>query len=532
MTKMPVSDIELLRYYASNDSEISFSELVRRHIGLVYSTALRQLSGDESMARDVAQTVFSDLARKACLLTDRTSLAGWLYTSTHYAAAKAVRSEERRRVREREAFAMQQLSNCDSNSDWEQIRPVLDRAMHELSVAEREALVLRFFEQQDLQAIGLAMGISADAARKRVDRSLERLRARLAKHGVTSSTSALCLVMSGPALAAAPPGLVPAITAVALNAATSGSFSTLTLIKFMASSKLKIGIAALVVVSVAMVPIVIQQRALSQSRGERDQAHEEIDGLRGQLDELTKKYGRLLDEHQHQQSELATLRRLKAEMQAIKPQIKEYQMKLSTSSVSSEKPATGPNETDSQKFKQLIGYVAKLRNRYFGGGAQPTAEEKKWMEEAKPYFKELLKSPELFAQLHSSLVQGVLNLQDESKLNSIRSVIQNSATEAANQGVLYSEDPSKESDDWKRQRHELDRQATRAVQELLTEPELSLFDRRFLGALVMDLTPGRWDPSFEFIDPILRGVAPDQLENAALERSPATGALVPVVPQP
>ena len=134
--------------------------------------------------------------------------------------------------------------------------------------------------------------------------------------------------------------------------------------------------------------------------------------------------------------------------------------------------------------------------------------------------------------MQTSLVQSILNLQDEAKLNAIRSVIENSATKAAQQGFLYSADPRNESDDWKRQRHELDRETTQAVQALLTESERSLFDRRFLGALVMDLTPGQWDPSFEFIDPILRGSAQEDFERAVLERSPATGALVPVAPPP
>jgi RNA polymerase sigma factor (sigma-70 family) len=224
------SDIELLRCYAFDGSESAFSELVRRHLNLVYSTALRQVGGDESTASDVVQTVFSDLACKARSLTGRASLAGWLYTSTHYAAAKAVRSEQRRRAREQKAFAMQQANDGESNSQWEQVQPILDRVMHELREEEREALVLRFFEQRDLHTVGQALGVSAEAARKRVDRSLEKLRSRLAKHGVSSTSAALCAGMSGSALTAAPLGLASTITTSALSAAASAGSSTLTLI--------------------------------------------------------------------------------------------------------------------------------------------------------------------------------------------------------------------------------------------------------------------------------------------------------------
>jgi hypothetical protein len=406
--------------------------------------------------------------------------------------------------------------------------------MHELREAEREALVLRFFEQRDLQTVGQALGVSTEAARKRVDRSLEKLRGRLAKHGVSSTATALCAGMLGPALTAAPLALAPTITTAALSAAASaGSYSTLTLIKLMASTKLKIGIASLLLASVAMIPVILHHRDLSRIKSEQDQARREIYRLREQLDESTKKFAKLLEEYQRQQGELAGLRPLKAEIAALNAQRKREQTKTGASSVAPGKANAEVGQTEFQEFEQVIGYVANLRNRGFGSSAKGlTMEEKKWLEDAKPYFKDLLKSPDQFAKLQTSLVQSVLNLQDEAKLNSIRSVIQNSAIEAAQQGFLYSADPRNESDDWKRQRHELDRKATQEVQALLTESERSLFDSRFLGALVMDLTPGQWDPAFEFIDPILRGSAPEEREKAVLERSPATGALVPVAPPP
>ena len=298
----------------------------------------------------------------------------------------------------------------------------------------------------------------------------------------------------------------------------------------MASTKLKIGIASLLVASVATVPILVQQRELSRIRAVHEQARQEIGQLQEKLHDTTKRMARLLDEHQRLQSELAGLRSLQNELAALKAQLKREPAKASASSISPTGSNADTGQANSQRFDQLVGYVANLRNRQFGiRAAKLTDEEKKWLDEAKPYFKELLKSPEHFAQLQSALVQGVLNLQDEAKLNSIRSVIQNSARDAAQQGLLYSADPSNESDDWKRRRFDLDRKATQEVQALLSEPERRLFDSRFLGALIMDLTPGRWDPNFEFIDPTLRGADPGS-RDAVMERSPATGTLVPVAP--
>ena len=71
------TDSQLLREYAGNSSEAAFGELVSRHADLVYSAALRQVI-EPDFARDVAQNVFADLARKAKSLSGNIVLAGWL----------------------------------------------------------------------------------------------------------------------------------------------------------------------------------------------------------------------------------------------------------------------------------------------------------------------------------------------------------------------------------------------------------------------------------------------------------------------
>src|SRR5258706_10596766 len=106
-------DLELLRQYAEEGSEAAFAELVRRHVNLVYFAALRQVGGDAHGARDVAQSVFTDLARKAASLSRREVLASWLYTSARFAAAKARRAQARRLKYETEAETMHAL-NGDS----------------------------------------------------------------------------------------------------------------------------------------------------------------------------------------------------------------------------------------------------------------------------------------------------------------------------------------------------------------------------------------------------------------------------------
>lgn len=214
-------DAELLRRYAQDRDEAAFGRLVERHIGFVYAAALRQLGGATHRAQDVTQSVFIDLARRARALSGRAEIAGWLYTSTHYAAAKLKRGEQRRQVREQEAQTMQELTTETTSVDWERLRPVLDEAMLALSERDREALLMRFFQGRTLREVGGRIGLSEDAARMRVARALEALRAWLTRRGVASTSAALAVALESGAMMAAPAGLATTVTG-AVAAATAG----------------------------------------------------------------------------------------------------------------------------------------------------------------------------------------------------------------------------------------------------------------------------------------------------------------------
>src|SRR5437899_3112837 len=224
---------ELITRYAQNGSEAAFGELVARHISLVYCTALRIVGGDEHQAHDVAQSVFTDLARKAdslcargegaespCRATINPSLTGWLYTGTRFAAAKLVRADQIRRKHEQRAVAMSNMREAEpAEPDWAAMRPVLDEAMGLLDEDDRGALLMRFFEGKDFCTIGGVLGLSQDAARMRISRALEKLRSALARRGVTTTAGALSVTLAVHAAETAPIGLGAAIASASLNAA-------------------------------------------------------------------------------------------------------------------------------------------------------------------------------------------------------------------------------------------------------------------------------------------------------------------------
>jgi RNA polymerase sigma factor (sigma-70 family) len=288
-----MNDHELLQSYAKSRCEASFTELVKRYVDLVYSAALRQVGGDAHLAHDVTQSVFIDLARKAGSLSGRTVLAGWLYTSAHYAAAKVVRTEQRWHAREQEVNSMREISSESDEPKWEELRPVIDEAMHELNQGERDAVLLRFFEKRQLGEVGAKLGVSEDAARKRVDRALEKLRGLLASRGVTSTSAALVAILGANTVAAAPVGMAASIAGAAIASTTVGAGGTLTILKIMAMSKLKVGLVGALVVAGVATPLVIQNHSQSKMRTENEQLRQQNMQLNEQMTPLAAENARL-----------------------------------------------------------------------------------------------------------------------------------------------------------------------------------------------------------------------------------------------
>jgi RNA polymerase sigma factor (sigma-70 family) len=223
-----VTDDMLLREYAENRSERAFETLVSRHINLVYSVAHRQVR-DAHLAEEITQAVFIILERKAATLSPKTVLSGWLCRTARYVAANRLTIERRRHHREQEAYMQAQLNQPESNA-WVQIEPVLETAMAQLGEKEHDAIVLRFFEGKSFSDVSRALGTNEDAAKKRVKRAVQKLRAFFTKRGLTLSAGVIAGAVSANSIQAAPIGLATSVTVAAVKG-SGVTTSTLTLIK-------------------------------------------------------------------------------------------------------------------------------------------------------------------------------------------------------------------------------------------------------------------------------------------------------------
>lgn len=319
-----MEDCELLREYTERQSEAAFTELVSRHVNLVYSTAFRVV-GESQLAQDVAQSVFIQLARKARSIREGNALPGWLYRATCSTAANSLRGEHRRRQRETEAMNQAELQSNPQDA-WETVAPLLEEAMQQLNQTEQDAILLRFFEGNTLRQAGATLGLTEDAMQKRVSRAVERLREFFAKRGVALSTTVLGTALAAKAVTAAPAGLAATLAGAALASAATGGTVGATALQFMTLTKLKLGIVTGLAAAGIAAPWAIQHHSQARLRAENQSLRRQLDQfaqVAAENEQLSNMVARANDSQTASKGQMNELLRLRGEVGRLRQESKE-----------------------------------------------------------------------------------------------------------------------------------------------------------------------------------------------------------------
>jgi RNA polymerase sigma factor (sigma-70 family) len=357
------SDQQLLREYTERRVESAFTELVRRHIDFVYSAA-RRMVHDAHLAEDVTQAVFVTLAKNARQLMGCRALEGWLHGTTRNLAGKAVRTEVRRRTHEQEAAIMNEILSTGAGASWEHVAPYLDDALGELSEPERDALLLRYFKNQDFRTVGATLGISDDAAQKRVSRAVEQLREFFAKRGVAVGAGGLVILISANAVQAAPVGLAVTIsTAVATATITTATIATHTTMHWLNIKTIAAVVAAALTAGTAT--HFVEQRNANRLQDDNQRLVAERDKLIAERNATLASAASDKDELASGQNNHMELLRLRGQVGVLREQVKEMaklreenrqlQARLAIAAHTSEQA-----ETKSEADQQRAVAIAKM----------------------------------------------------------------------------------------------------------------------------------------------------------------------------
>ncbi len=332
-------DTALLSQYAAEGSEAAFAELTRRHVDLVYSAALRLVNGDVHSAQDVTQQVFTEVARQAKRLARHPALVGWLYTTTRLMALRLNRTEQRRTAREQEANAMNEILHDGTPPlDWSQLSPVIEDALHELNDQDRHAILLRFFQNKSLNEVGAGLNLTENAARMRVDRALDKLRGKLVRRGITTTASALAVLISANAVQSAPAGFAATISTAAIAGSAIHASTLIAATKTIAMTTLQKTIVAGALALAAGTGIY----AVHQS----SKLREKIQALQQEREPLTAQVQQLERERNQAAQQLAALKEENARLK--------------------------PGQTDTELLK-LRGQVGMLRQRAVASEAKSSS---------------------------------------------------------------------------------------------------------------------------------------------------------------
>lgn len=360
--KMSSTEAELLRRYVRDRDETAFTELVSRHGNLVYSAALRQTGGKVDLAKDIVQTVFLQLAKKAASIPEQVVLAGWLHRATILAAAQIRRTEARRTRREQRSMEIHERGNTGDRDDWQEIAPVIDHLLGKLKAGDRDALLLRFFEGRSLKEVAQIIGCGETGASQRISRALEKLRSLLAGRGITCSAKVLSSHLSSHAIQIIPAGILSSLAAASAAQAASG-VSALGILGFMTTTKLKSAVIGAIIIAGITTPLLLQHKKVVNLRRANQSLQSQLEMAKSAP---ARRPNPVRKTEASTDADFLELMRLRGEVGLLRSQLAEHSRSNTQAEAHASSPQASPVEVPTEPLTPGIFPAAEWADKGFG----------------------------------------------------------------------------------------------------------------------------------------------------------------------
>ncbi|HIJ64584.1 MAG TPA: sigma-70 family RNA polymerase sigma factor [Candidatus Hydrogenedentes bacterium] len=221
MTRLSPDIVLLDRWRSRRDAE-AFNEIVFRYGNMVYATCKRILKS-ESGAQDVTQECFLKLAQSRTKI--RGSLPGWLHTLATHRSLDFMKSEARRRERERR---FSQAAQRTSEISWSDVESYVDEAIEELPPGLRSVILACFLDHQTHEEAARSLGISRRTVGYRVKKGIEQIRGTLKKRGIPVGSAFVAAALGSNLAEAAPAALMQSLGKIGIAGLSSPTMTVAT----------------------------------------------------------------------------------------------------------------------------------------------------------------------------------------------------------------------------------------------------------------------------------------------------------------
>jgi RNA polymerase sigma factor (sigma-70 family) len=200
------TDGDLLMRFVRAGDQTAIATLLKRHGPMVFGVCRRVLRNRHE-AEDAFQATFLLLLRKAASLRQPELVGNWLHGVAYRTALRAKSRAGRHAAGDR--LVGDVAAPPSDDVIWRDMRPLLDRAIDDLPTKYRTPFVLCYLQGLTNGQAARHLGCPEGTVATRLSRARQRLRTRLAKHGLGVAAGAAALGAPAAGLSTAPLSAAP-----------------------------------------------------------------------------------------------------------------------------------------------------------------------------------------------------------------------------------------------------------------------------------------------------------------------------------